>query len=105
MELKERKKMKKTLSLKHSFKARVLEIVASIPKGKMLTYMDVALRAGNKRASRAVGSILRRNYDPLIPCHRVIRSDGSLGNYNRGNARKELLLIEEGALKKEGNYE
>lgn len=81
-----------------SFKQKVFEIVKKIPKGKTLTYKEVAKRAGSPNASRAVGSILKTNYDPKIPCHRVIRSDGLTGEYNRGRANKIKLLKAEGAL-------
>lgn len=79
-----------------SFKNQVLKVVAEIPRGKTLTYSEVARMAGSPKAARAVGSILKKNYDPAIPCHRVIRSDGSLGEYNRGGRRKAALLREEG---------
>jgi O-6-methylguanine DNA methyltransferase len=79
-----------------SFKDKVYEIVAKIPKGKVLTYKEVAQRAGNKFASRAVGNILSKNYNLKIPCHRVIRSDGGLGGYNRGLKNKKRILIKEG---------
>lgn len=54
------------------FSQKVLDIVSKIPKGCVLTYKQVAIRAGNKNASRAVGSILKKNFDLKIPCHRVI---------------------------------
>ncbi len=57
-----------------------------------MTYGEVARRAGNPRAARAVGTIMRANYDPTVPCHRVVRSDGTLGGYNRGVERKRELL-------------
>ena len=66
-----------------------------ISKGKTLTYGEVARRAGNAGAARAVGAVLKTNYDPNIPCHRVIRSDGTLGGYNRGVERKRTLLRKE----------
>ena len=79
------------------FTQKVLAIVKKIPKGKMLTYKEVARRAGSPRAFRAVGSVLKTNFDPTIPCHRVIRSDGSLGNYNRGGTAAKLkILLAEG---------
>jgi len=78
------------------FRNKVLKMVAGIPKGKVLTYQEVAKRAGNLKASRAVGNILHKNCDPLIPCHRVIRSDGEIGGYNRGNILKKELLKKEG---------
>jgi methylated-DNA-[protein]-cysteine S-methyltransferase len=82
-----------------SFKSAVLSIVKSIPEGKTLTYKQVATLAGNEKASRAVGAILRTNYDTHIPCHRVIRIDGKLGGYNRGGIeKKKEILVKEGAL-------
>ena len=81
-----------------TFTEKVLAVVKKIPRGKTLSYADVARRAGSPGASRAVGSIMRKNVDPAVPCHRVIRSDGRLGGYNRGAAEKEWKLREEGAL-------
>jgi methylated-DNA-[protein]-cysteine S-methyltransferase len=78
---------------KLSFANKVKEIVRKIQKGKVLTYKEVAIKAGSPRAFRAVGTILKSNFDPNIPCHRVIRSDGKLGEYNRGGemAKKKML--------------
>ncbi|MBW6431761.1 MGMT family protein [Patescibacteria group bacterium] len=61
------------------FKIRVLGVVQKIPKGETLTYGEVAKLVGSPRAHRAVGNILNKNYDPKIPCHRVVHSDGSIG--------------------------
>ena len=64
-----------------------------------MSYKEVAARAGNPGAARTVGSIMRMNYDKTIPCHRVIRSDGKIGNYNRGGeAAKRALLKKEKAI-------
>lgn len=82
-----------------SFKEKVFEVVKKIPKGKTLTYKQVAAKAGSPNASRAVGSILKTNFDPKIPCHRVVRSDGLTGEYNRGHLNKLALLKKEGAIK------
>ncbi len=79
-----------------TFTEKVYEIVKKIPRGKVLTYAEVAKRAGNIKAARAVGNILNKNFDPKIPCHRVIRSDGKLGGYNRGAKKKKELLKNEG---------
>lgn len=82
-----------------SFKNKVLEVVSRIPRGKVLTYKEVARRAGNPRAYRAVGNIMAGNTDPRhIPCHRVIRSDGKPGGYSLagGTKRKIRILIKEG---------
>jgi O-6-methylguanine DNA methyltransferase len=83
-----------------TFTEKVRDIVRLIPKGKTMTYGQVAAKAGNERASRVVGSVMKANYDPKIPCHRVIRSDGKIGDYNRGGTdAKRKLLQQEGALK------
>ncbi len=82
-----------------SFAEKVRDVVRKIPKGKSMTYKEVAAKAGNPNAARAVGAVMRTNFDPDIPCHRVVRSDGSLGNYNRGGTeRKREILTTEGAL-------
>ncbi len=66
-----------------------------------MTYGEVATKAGRPGAARAVGYIMSMNYDETVPCHRVVRADGKVGDYNRGGAiRKQKLLEEEGALKK-----
>jgi len=83
-----------------SFKERVLRIVRDIPKGSTMSYRDVALRAGSPNAARAVGNIMKNNYDKTVPCHRVVRTDGSIGDYNRGGReRKKKLLKEEGVVR------
>jgi O-6-methylguanine DNA methyltransferase len=78
------------------FAERVLIAVRNIPRGKVLTYKEVAKLAGRSNAYRAVGNILKKNYNPNIPCHRVVRSDGKLGGYNRGANKKITLLKKEG---------
>ena len=83
-----------------TFKEKVYAVVKKIPKGKVLTYKEVAKSAGKPTAYRAVGNILNQNMDPNIPCHRVIRSDGKLGGYNRGNDNKIKILKREGYLAK-----
>ena len=81
-----------------TFSEKVRDIVRTIPKGKTMTYKEVATRAGNPKAARAVGAIMRTNYDPSIPCHRVIGSDGSMRGYNRGGVlRKRKILSAEWA--------
>lgn len=77
------------------FADRVKDIVRKIPRGKILTYKEVARRAGSPKAYRAVGNILNKNYNSKIPCHRVIRSDGTLGGYNRGIDKKRAILKKE----------
>lgn len=82
-----------------TFTQQVYDVVRQIPAGKVLTYKEVADLAGHPRSARAVGTALSKNFDPKIPCHRVIRTNGTLGNYNRGGtARKREILLQEGAL-------
>lgn len=82
-----------------TFSQKVLEVVRDIPRGKTLTYKRVAKMAGRSNASRAVGNIMKRNFDPSIPCHRVIRTDGKMGGYNRGGEKEKLkILKKEGAI-------
>lgn len=82
-----------------TFKEKVLRIVKKIPKGKVFTYKQVALKAGNERASRVVGTIMSLNQDKNVPCHRVIRSDGKIGKYNGlQGVSKEAILKKEKAI-------
>jgi len=87
----------KTCGKKKGFKGKVLGVVSKIPEGKTKSYKEVALLVGKPGAYRAVGNILKRNKDKDVPCHRVIRSDGSVGGYNRGKKKKEGILKKEGA--------
>lgn len=88
------------MGMKSGFADRVRSVVRSIPKGQTMTYGQVAYAAGHPGAARAVGMVMKNNYDPTVPCHRVVRSDGKIGDYNRGGSeRKRKLLEEEGALR------
>lgn len=81
------------------FHRRVLHATAKIPAGRVATYTQVAARAGSPRASRAAGNALHNNPVAIVvPCHRVLRTDGSLGGYGGGLPIKEWLLRHEGAL-------
>jgi O-6-methylguanine DNA methyltransferase len=88
----------KKQKIKVRFADCVIAVVKTIPVSKVLTYKQVAILAGSPRAYRAVGNILNKNYDPTIPCHRVIRSNGLPGGYNRGEAQKIDKLKNEGYL-------
>jgi methylated-DNA-[protein]-cysteine S-methyltransferase len=82
------------------FQQKVLRKMRKIKAGQMESYGNLALRSGYPRASRAVGSVCAQNAIPLIiPCHRVISSDGKLGSYAFGVEKKRWLLEFEGALK------
>jgi methylated-DNA-[protein]-cysteine S-methyltransferase len=79
------------------FSARVLKETLDIPRGKVCTYSGLAARAGFPRAARAVGSVMAKNPFPLvIPCHRVIRADGTPGRFGGGADMKKRLLDREG---------
>lgn len=80
-----------------SFTINVQTVVKAIPKGSVMTYKEVAAKAGNIKAARAVANIMAANYDSEIPCHRVIRTDRGLGGYNRGGeVKKRAILKSEG---------
>jgi O-6-methylguanine DNA methyltransferase len=76
-----------------NFADKVKKIVSLIPKGKVMTYKEVARRAGSPKGARAVGTVMKGNYDPKIPCHRVIRSDGKIGDYNRGGSSEKMRKL------------
>jgi len=87
------------MSLTHGFTKKVLQATARIPFGSVSTYRDVARRAGNDRAYRAAGNALGSNPIPIVvPCHRVLHSDGGLGGYGGGLDVKRFLLRLEHAL-------
>lgn len=78
------------------FQAEVLRFVATIPPGEVRSYAEVAAAVGRPAAVRAVGTAVAVNPVPvLIPCHRVVRSDGSIGNYRYGPEMKQALLRSE----------
>lgn len=80
------------------FQKRCWEALLSIPYGKTCTYKDIAIAIGNEKACRAVGMANHRNpISIVIPCHRVIGSDGSLTGYGGGLPIKEYLLKLEGS--------
>ncbi len=86
------------LQLAHGFRLGVLEHLRAIPYGRTESYGEVAAASGSPRAVRAVGSACATNPLPLVvPCHRVVRSDGSLGGYLGGLPAKQLLLALESA--------
>lgn len=81
------------------FKDKVYKVVSKIPKGKVATYGQVALLAGNKKAARAVGALMRSNPNPIVvPCHRVVSANGALTGYSSegGINKKKKLLLKEG---------
>ncbi|EKD58559.1 MAG: hypothetical protein ACD_56C00097G0004 [uncultured bacterium] len=81
-----------------AFQAKVFAVVKNIPRGKTLSYKEVARMIGKPGAYRAVGNALNKNCNPEVPCHRVVRTDGSVGGFNRGSLEKERILKDEGAI-------
>jgi O-6-methylguanine DNA methyltransferase len=81
------------------FQKAVYAYTATIPTGETRTYAEVAAAIGRPKAVRAVGNALNRNpFAPAVPCHRVVRSDGTIGGFASGPKKKQALLKREGAL-------
>jgi methylated-DNA-[protein]-cysteine S-methyltransferase len=87
------------LRLAHGFRRAVLDRLVEVPYAGTVSYAELAARAGSPRAVRAVGTACALNPVPLVvPCHRVVRSDGAPGNYRGGpEAKLRLLALEAGA--------
>ena len=82
------------------FSQKVWKVMRAIPVGMTISYAQLAKKAGSPAAFRAAGTACGNNLiAPIIPCHRIIKSDGTLGNYGYGVAIKEKLLRLEGAIK------
>ena len=86
------------------FKERVRSVVRHIKKGSVLTYGEVASLAGNPGAARAVGTIMKNNYDKIVPCHRVVRADGVIGEYNRGGSTVKMRLLKKEGVQFKGSH-
>ena len=86
-----------------SFEEKVYQAVRKIPRGKVKTYKEIARIIGHPRACRAVGNALNKNpYAPEVPCHRVVRTNGSIGGYVSGTKKKTALLRRERVVIKTG---
>lgn len=84
------------LTASMNFHEKVWALTARIPRGKVVTYSQIAHKLGS-RGYRAVGQALNRNpYAPQVPCHRVVGADGSLTGFASGVAKKKRMLIAEG---------
>lgn len=82
----------------NNFNERCYELLKLIPEGKVTTYQEIA-KALNTKAWRAVGTAMAKNKNLyIIPCHRVVRSDGTIGQYALGSSKKAELLIKEGVI-------
>ena len=88
------------------FQQRILGATARVPFGDVSTYAKVAAKAGSETASRAAGQALGSNPIPIVvPCHRILASDGSLGGYSGGlDAKRVLLRLERGSVPKATHY-
>ena len=81
----------------------VYGLLKRVPEGKVTTYAEIAVALGNRNLARVVGNALNRNPDiVVVPCHRVVKSDGSVGGYRLGVLRKVELLEKEGITVKGG---
>lgn len=85
------------------FELLVLRKLRLVPKGKVTSYKSLARVVGAPAAARAVGNAVNKNPEaPVVPCHRVVYSDGRLGGYAHGPAMKIELLASEGVMVKDG---
>jgi methylated-DNA-[protein]-cysteine S-methyltransferase len=79
------------------FNKKVWEALKLIPRGRVTTYKEIAKFVGRSRAARAVGNACNKNpFAPGVPCHRVVKSDGSIGGYASGSLKKKMRLEKEG---------
>ena len=79
------------------FAQKTFSALKKIPAGKVATYAGLARAIGHPKAYRAVGNVLNKNpFAPVVPCHRIVNSDGRIGGYNWGRDRKIKLLKQEG---------
>lgn len=86
-----------------SLEKKIYKKLLEVPKGKITTYGELAKAVGIKNGQRAVGRIMNKNpYPVIIPCHRVIRSDGKVGGYAYGGEIKSNMLTKEGIKIKDG---
>lgn len=87
-------------------KTRVYRNLLKVPKGRVTTYKELSKSVGLKNGQRAIGRIMNKNPNPVVvPCHRVVRSDGFVGGYAYGETAKRKLLSKEGIAVKKGKIE
>ena len=90
----------------NSLEQKVYGKLLSVPKGKVTTYGDLARAVGLNNGQRAIGKIMNKNPFPvIIPCHRVVKSDGKVGGYYFGNEVKSKMLSDEGVAIKNGKIQ
>ncbi len=84
------------MSIKKEFSKDCYSLLKKVPLGKVTTYKEIARALGTK-AYRAVGNAMHKNpHAPYVPCHRVVKSNGSIGGFAQGNERKKEMLLNEG---------
>lgn len=89
-----------------TFSEKVWQACYRVPKGKVATYAVIAKMIGKPKSMRAVGNALNKNpYAPEVPCHRIVRSDGSVGGFASGSPKKMKLLAGEGVAVAKGRVE
>jgi len=94
------------MELKKTFNHKVYDLVRKIPRGKVTTYLEIARKLGNKKATRAIGRILNQNPNLIeVPCHRVVKSNFEVGGYKLGKKKKMTLLKKEGIKVKKGKID
>lgn len=88
------------------FEDKVYNLVKKVPRGKVITYKALAIKLGNPNLARAVGNALNKNPKLIkMPCHRVIRSDRTIGGYKLGKIKKMKLLKQEGIILRSNKVE
>lgn len=79
--------------IKKDLSNQVYQLLRKIPRGKVTTYKEIAKTLGNKNLARVVGNALKKNPCPIIvPCHRVVKSDGQLGGFSLGTKKENRII-------------
>jgi len=87
----------------NNFNQQVWQALKKIPRGRITTYGELAKSLGKPMAARAVGNACSLNpFAPKAPCHRVVRSDGRLGGYSDGGAKKKIYLLKREGVRIDG---
>lgn len=87
------------------FQNKVYKITSKIPKGKVVTYKQIAEATGIPEAARAVGNALNKNFNRKVPCHRVVKSNGGIGGFRGGVKKKTGILTQEGVKVENGRVD
>ena len=79
-----------------SFNEKCYSALKKVPQGKVTTYAELGRAVGSPKSARAVGNAMNKNKNREVPCHRVVRSDGSIGGFAFGSEKKTEMLKKEG---------